>query len=139
MINRLLLSIAVFLLASPLVGLAAADCGTKLFDTAWDCSYTCAGGAPGTTCIEFGDYGVSSNFDMYIVGFDGDDGCTCGATGSVKKPKFDASSTFDCTETVFPSSTQGKVSGKKLTAQYWDYLGDSCLYSCTKLSSATCS
>jgi len=60
--------------------------------------------------------------------------------GTLPKGKnFDASGTFDCTETVFPSSTQGKLkSSKKLTAQYWDYTGVSCQYVCTKLSTPQC-
>ena len=142
MMNRLMFvaitAIAGLLLASPLVGLASADCGDKLVGTAWNCDFVCSGGETGEECMEFGHFSVSDNFHMYISGFDGTDGCTCGPKGSAKHPSFDASGTFDCTETVYPSSTQGKRNGNKLTAQYWDFNGESCEYACTKLSSSTC-
>jgi hypothetical protein len=114
---------------------ASADCGTKLFGTAWNCNANC-GSFTESRCMEFGNYGLSSNFDMFISGFSGNEGCTCQAAGSEKSPKFDASSSaFVCTETIFPSSFLGKVGSKNLTGQYWDWTGLQCLYACTKRSS----
>jgi hypothetical protein len=138
--NRLLcLAIGAFLLAVPLKGLAIADCDLKLVGTAWDCKFVFSNPADNSThCVDFGHFGLSSDFDMFVSGFVGDEGCTCVATGSEKSPKFDAtSSTFECTEVSFESSFLGKVSSKKLTGQYWDPSGLSGLASCTKRS-VTC-
>jgi hypothetical protein len=135
--NRLLcLAIGAFLLAVPLKGLAIADCDLKLVGTAWDCKFAYSNPTfDFSPCVDFGHFGLSSDFDMFVSGFVGDEGCTCVATGSEKSPRFDAtSSTFECTEVGFPSSFLGKVSSKKLTGQYWDPNGLSGLVSCTKRS-----
>jgi hypothetical protein len=136
--NRLMyLALAVCLLAGPLKGLATADCDTKLVGTSWECKFVFSNPVNDSTrCVEFGHFGLSSDFDMSVAGFDGDEGCTCVATGSEKSPKFDAKpSNFECTEVNFPSSFLGKVGSKTLTGQYWDPSGLTGLVSCTKNSS----
>jgi len=124
--------------AVSLAGLAIADCDLKLVGTAWDCNFKCSNAADNfSSCVEFGHFGLSSDFDMFVSGFLGDEGCTCVASGSEMSPKFDASSkAFECTEVSFESSFLGKVSSKKLTGQYWDPSGLSCLGACTKRSSS---
>ena len=63
-------------------------------------------------------------------------GCTCGATGSLKKPGFDASKiTFAC-ESGFGIQFGGKVGGKgnktKITKGFASTLfGDSYVFECT--------
>jgi|SRR5580692_736207 hypothetical protein len=136
--NRLMcLALAVCLLAGPLEGLATADCDSKLVGTSWECKFAFSNPSDDMSlCVEFGHFGLSTDFDMSVAGFSGHEGCTCVDTGSVKSPKFDAkSSNFECTEVVFPSSFLGKVGSKTLTGQYWDYTGLSGLVSCTKMSS----
>ncbi len=137
MIRLMCLALAVCLLAGPLEGLATADCDSKLVGTSWECKFAFSDPLDDSTlCIEFGHYGLSSDFDMSVAGFDGHEGCTCVAAGSKKSPKFDAkSSNFECTEVNFPSSFLGKVGSKTLSGQYWDYTGLSGVASCTKLSS----
>ena len=135
----LCLALAACLLGGPLQGLAAADCDSKLVGTSWDCNFSFSNSAKNSACMDFGHFGLSSEFDMSVTGFDGDEGCTCAAAGSFKSPKFDAKpSNFECTEVVFPSSFLGKVSSKKLTGQYWDHNGLSGFVSCTKRSSSSC-
>jgi hypothetical protein len=136
--NRLMcLAFAVCLLAGPLEGLATADCDSKLVGTSWECKFAYSNPAfDFSPCVEFGHFGLSSDFDMSVAGFVGHEGCTCVATGSEKSPKFDAkSSNFECTEVSFPSSFLGKVGSKTLTGQYWDPSGLTGLISCTKRSS----
>lgn len=137
--NRLMcLALGACLLAGPLEGLATADCDSKLVGTSWDCNFTCSNPLVNSSrCMEFGHFSLSSDFDMSLAGFSGDEGCTCVATGSEKSPKFDKEpSNFECTEVNFPSSFLGHVSSKKLTGQYWDSTGLACLSSCTKRSSS---
>ena len=137
--NRLLfLALGALLLAGPLQGLATADCDTKLVGTSWDCSFSFSKSSDNrTVCVEFGHFGISSDFDMFVSTFSGDEGCTCVDTGSEQSPHFDANPTsFECTETVFASSFLGHVSSKKLTGQYWDASGLTALISCTKRSSS---
>jgi len=119
---------------------ASADCGTALIGTSWNCTYICNdSSSPGEECAEFGHYGLSTDFDAYVTDFDGDDGCTCESSGTEKKPKFESSpNTFLCSETIYPSTFLGKISGKSLTMQYSDAYGYNCLYACTKNSSSTC-
>jgi hypothetical protein len=107
--NRLMcLAIGAFLLAVPLEGLAIADCDLKLVGTAWDCKFAFSNTLNSSHCVDFGHFGLSSDFDMFVSSFSGDEGCTCVATGSEKSPKFDAtSSTFECTEVFFESSFLG--------------------------------
>jgi hypothetical protein len=137
--NRLLcLTLAACLLGGPLRGLATADCDSKLVGTAWDCNLSFSNPTFNySPCVEFGHFGLSSDFDMFVSGFTGDEGCTCVATGSQKSPKFDSKpSNFECTEVIFPSSFLGKVSSKSLTGQYWDSSGLSGLLACKKRSSS---
>ena len=137
--NRLMcLALAACLVAGPLESLATADCDSKLVSTSWDCNFAFSNPSFSySPCVEFGHFGLSSDFDMSVSGFDGNEGCTCVATGSEKSPKFDAKpSNFECTEVNFPSSFLGQVSSKKLTGQYWDSTGLSGLISCTKRSSS---
>jgi hypothetical protein len=139
--KRLLwLSMGVFLLAGPLEGLAIADCDSKLVSTSWNCKFAYSNPLfDYSPCVAFGHFGLSSDFDMFVSGFVGHEGCTCVAKGSEKSPKFDAtSSTFECTEVGFPSSFLGKVGSKTLTGQYWDPNGLSALISCTKRSLSSC-
>ena len=132
-------AIVAIMLAGPLAGLAGADCDLKLVSTSWDCSFNCSA-FPGSfsSCVEFGNFGLSSDFDMFVSGFEGNEGCTCVPSGSKASPHFDASSNqFECTEVNFPSSFRGKlVSSNKMSAQYWDSTGLSCLGACTKRSSS---
>ena len=127
-------AIVAIMLAGPLAGLSIADCDAKLVGTAWDCNFSCSTINYGTRCVEFGYYGLSSDFDMYVSGFVGDEGCICAPKGTKASPNFDASQkVFQCTEVNFPSSFQGKVvSSKKMTGQYWDHFGASCLAVCKK-------
>ena len=133
------MAIAALAMLSVYPRLASADCGSKLVGTSWTCAFNCNAYGSGTQCVEFGHYGLSSYFDSYAVGFDGDDGCVCESSGTEKKPNYDSSpSTFLCSETIYPSSFLGKISGKKLTLQYTDAYGGICLYACTENSASTC-
>jgi hypothetical protein len=137
--NRLMrVALGACLLVGPLAGLARADCDAKLVGTSWDCNFSFSNPLDNSSaCVEFGHFGISSDFDMFVSGFDGDEGCTCVARGSENSPHFDANPTsFECTETVFASSFLGHVSSKKLTGQYWDPSGLSGLISCKKRSSS---
>jgi hypothetical protein len=124
---------ALFMLGAASNAAAQANCQGKLFDTAWDCKLNCTFGIF-TDCVEFGNFGVSSHFDMIDTTFlTFTDGCACSATGSETAPKFNASATaFQCTEPILATSFVGKVGSKTLKGQFENVEGDSCLYACKK-------
>jgi hypothetical protein len=119
---------------------ASANCASKLVGTSWNCAWACNDSSSGTNCIEFGHYGLSTDFDAYITAYSSNEGCTCQSSGSPSKPKFESSkNSFICSEQDYSSSELGKITGKKLFLQYSDYLGYACVETCRKNSASTCS
>ena len=112
------------------------NCQGKLADKSYNCVYDNSNGGSGTFCMDFITGGFSTHFDMFENGLDY--GCTCGASGSLKSPKFDASSSaWECVD-AFGDQYGGKVNSNKLSGQSTDNASDSLLFSCTERSSSTC-
>ena len=73
-----------------------------------------------TECWTFAQGNLSKYFDIFTENTETDldhYGCTCGATGSFKSPKFNSSSnTFECDDGN-GGRLNGTIKGKKLSGQ----------------------
>jgi hypothetical protein len=111
------------------------NCQSKLVGKSFDCNAKDSQGGTGSACIKFESGGISKNFDLLISG--DDFGCACDTTGSFNSPSFNASSSsFECLGIAAGFLTNGKVKGKKVTAQQIDESGNTDILSCTERSSA---
>ncbi|OPX96684.1 MAG: hypothetical protein A4E59_01024 [Syntrophorhabdus sp. PtaB.Bin027] len=93
------------------IGNAQKSCEDLLGDTVYSCEVKSeiGDGEPFTECLRFNSTAptTSSNFDLVVDGLESPAlGCSCKATGSFKKPKFDASKEWVCVtaDQVDPSS-----------------------------------
>lgn len=112
---------------------AGGNCQAKLVDKSYDCSFNDNDFAPFTQCWEFYTGGDSQYFDL--DNGVGDYGCACDASGS---SKFNHSAnTFECSDGVEPYSFNGKIDGKKLSAQGVGADGEQYIGTC-KLRSSAC-
>jgi hypothetical protein len=131
------LGAAVALLLVPGVGSSAAqNCQTILDQNLYRCRFNQKGVGRSEGCVQFSSPGAqSAPFDLLI---NGDTyGCTCRATGTVAKPKFNASREFLCVQ--FPvqgdnraAALEGKVSSNgKIRGGYGGTNdGDSVVFEC---------
>lgn len=83
------------------MGNAQSSCEDFLGDTVYSCEVKSevGDGEPFTDCLRFNSTAptASSNFDLVVDGLSSNAlGCSCKATGSFKKPKFDASKEWVC-------------------------------------------
>jgi hypothetical protein len=91
-------------------------CAERLGNNVYRCTVAQEGGSTFTDCLHFSSPGaVSDKFDLLTDQLGATLGCTCKAKGKPSKPKFDASSEFECTgdEEVAFEGTVSR-SGKKI-------------------------
>jgi hypothetical protein len=117
------------------------NCQTALANRSFDCHVKGSFGDDFTDCFQFFSPGSASlDFDLVVLGLDPSHlGCTCGATGSLKKPKFDTSKNIFACESGFGIQFGGKVGGSgnktKITKGFASTLfGDSYVFECTSSS-----
>ena len=135
------LSLAIFLsvACAPLSALAGETCSEKLISktvdlTGFTCDVKFSDGSSMTECWTFAKGNLSQDFDIYTENTETDLdhlGCTCGATGSFKSPKFDSSpNTFECDDGG-GKRLNAKLKGKNISGQSSDDKGNSTIFSCT--------
>lgn len=84
------------------MGNAQSSCEDLLGDTVYSCEVKSEMGEPFTDCLRFNSTAptTSGNFDLVVDGLGSKAfGCSCKATGSFKKPKFDTSKEWVCVTT----------------------------------------
>ena len=139
------LSLAIFsglflgVVCAPLSAPAGETCQDKLISktvdlTGFTCNVKFSGGSSMTECWTFAQGNLSPYFDIFTENTDMDLdhlGCTCGATGSFKSPKFNSSpDTFECDDGS-GNRLNGKLKGKNISGQSSDDNGNSAIFSCT--------
>jgi hypothetical protein len=124
---------------APLSAPAGENCQAKLISdptngAAFTCNVKFSNGSTMTECWTFIHANLSQDFNIYTENTEMDldhTGCTCGATGSFKSPKFDSSpSTFECDDGS-GNRLNGKLKGKNISGQSSDDNGNSAIFSCT--------
>lgn len=121
--------------SAPVTSLAG-NCQAKLVGNqtvgkAFRCTIKLSTGSTVSDCWTFATEGIFStdHFDL-VTAFD-EYGCTCGATGSFKSPKFNSSAdVIECDDDDGNQLT-GTIKGKKLSAQSVNEDGSSEIFSCT--------
>jgi hypothetical protein len=126
--------VVTFLLAnSTSVRAGGGNCQEKLVGKSYNCTALTSQDEPGSGCLKFESGGLSADFDLLVQGQDY--GCVCDASGSVKSPSFDSSSSsFECISVAFGFMINGKVKSKKLTAQGINEEGLQEILDCTESS-----
>jgi len=130
-----MLSVLFFGMFSAPVTSLAGNCqaklvGDQMIGKAFRCTIKLSTGATMPDCWTFGTGIFSTQHFALVTAYD-EFGCTCGATGSFKSPKFNSSAdVIECDDDDGNQLT-GTIKGKKLSAQSVNEDGSSEIFSCT--------
>jgi len=116
------------------------SCADRLGSKVYRCTVAAQSGGTFTDCLRFSSPGsISDKFDLVTDQLGANLGCTCKATGKPNKPKFDASSEFECTgdqEVSFEGTVnrKGNKIGKGFAA---NAAGAAFVFSCSEDAACT--